>query len=162
MDNGDVSVFTFASFSHPHRHDLCSFLQYVIHQPEVYWLLETPWWRHPHLQSNDWLWMKSTHVCRKTKVNQNLYQIYFSLHFLPPPSLSFLPTGVFSSLLAVGSITRIQCTVFQRLFAMLPDFQFISVPVKMGDTWRVEWFSTNVCRRLETCAHTLFSLGWFQ
>ena len=83
-----MSVFTLASFIRPHRHDLCSFLQCVIHQPEVYWLLKTPWWRHPHLRSKDWLWMKSTHVCRETKVNQNLYEIYFLFIFHPHPHLS--------------------------------------------------------------------------
>ena len=135
IDGGDVSVFMLASFIRPHRHDLCSCLQYIIHQPEAYWLLETPWWRHPHLRSKDWLWMKSTLVRIKTKVSQNLYEIYFLFFPQPPPSLSFLPIGVFSSLLAAASITRVQCTIFQRLLDMSPDFQLISVLMKMGDSW---------------------------
>ena len=79
--------------------------------------------------------MKSTLVRIKTKVNQNLYEIYFLFFPQPPPSLSFLPIGVFSSLLAAASITRVQCTIFQRLLDMSPDFQLISVLMKMGDSW---------------------------
>lgn len=81
----------------------------------------------------------------------------FSLHFPPPPpSLSFLPTGVFSSLFAAASIMRVQCTIFQRLFAMSPDFQLISVLMKMGDTWCPERFST-MCVEDLRCVHTLCS-----
>lgn len=59
--------------------------------------------------------LNETHFHRKTKVNQNLYEIYIIFNFFPSLPLFFfffLPTGVFSSLLALGSIKRVQCTVF--------------------------------------------------
>lgn len=84
-DGGDVSVFTVPSFIFPYRCDLCTFLRYVIHQPKVYWLFDATWSKTP-TSWTEGLHLNETHFHRKTKVNQNLYEIYIIFIFF---SISF-------------------------------------------------------------------------